>query len=199
MEIELRRLTPELAEDYVYFFDTTPHDDQVDEHKCYCICWCSADAEGKDFSTREQRRAYALQYVASGVLQGYLAYQGNKIVGWCNANTKADCLKCASWRRFMAHVPLDDLEQGVKVKSVFCFVIAPEMRRQGIAALLLEHVCREAAQEGFDVVEAYPWKQWDFGGYYEMYKNSGFTVVQETESGYVMRRQLKHPSQNGRV
>ena len=95
--------------------------------------------------------------------------------------------------------PLDDLEQGVKVKSVFCFVIAPEMRRQGIAALLLEHVCREAAQEGFDVVEAYPWKQWDFGGYYEMYKNSGFTVVQETESGYVMRRQLKHPSQNGRV
>lgn len=191
MEVEIRRLTPELAEDYVRFFDATPHDDSVDEHKCYCVCWCSDDAEGKDFSTRDRRREYARKYVEDGSLQGYLAYQGERVVGWCNANTKADCLKCESWRRFMGHVPLGDLERGLKVKSVFCFVVAPEMKRKGIATLLLDRVCRDAAQDGFDVVEAYPGKSWDFAGYYGMYERSGFSVFLETDNGYIMRKQLK--------
>lgn len=51
MNIEIRKLAPEHAEDYVRFFDTTPHDDCVDEHKCYCVCWCSDDCEGRDYST----------------------------------------------------------------------------------------------------------------------------------------------------
>jgi hypothetical protein len=29
MAIEIRRLAPELAEDYIHFFDITPHDDNV--------------------------------------------------------------------------------------------------------------------------------------------------------------------------
>ena len=35
-------------------FDTTPHDDNVDAHKCYCVCWCSYDFAGKDFSTAKR-------------------------------------------------------------------------------------------------------------------------------------------------
>ena len=34
MDIEIRKLTPDLAEEYVNFFDITPHDDNVEEHKC---------------------------------------------------------------------------------------------------------------------------------------------------------------------
>ena len=37
MKFEIKKLTPELAEDYVHFFDVTPHDDFIDEHKCYCV------------------------------------------------------------------------------------------------------------------------------------------------------------------
>ena len=33
------------------------------------------------------------------------------------------------------------------VKSVFCFAVAPEMREQGIAGLLLERVCEDAQKE----------------------------------------------------
>ena len=145
----------------------------MDEHKCYCVCWCGDDAEGKDFSTRGKRREYALEYVKQGKLQGYLAYQGERIVGWCNANTKAECLRCASWRRFMGNMPEEE-PGDARVKSVFCFVIAPDLRRQGLARLLLERVCHDAAEEGFAYVEAYPWKELDFGGYYEMYQQSGF-------------------------
>ncbi|MDD3999824.1 MAG: GNAT family N-acetyltransferase, partial [Bacilli bacterium] len=74
--------------------------------------------------------------------------------------------------------------------------IAPEMKRKGIATLLLERVCNDAAQDGFDFVEAYPYKassyqSSDFGGYLEMYKNSGFHLFLETEKGLVMRKSLK--------
>lgn len=196
MDIEIRKLIPELAEDYVRFFDTTPHDNNVDEHKCYCVCWCNDDYEGKDLSTVEKRRECALQYVKGNNIQGYLVYSGDTVVGWCNANTKSDCLKCASWRRFMDYVPLEESNTGIKVKSIFCFVIALEMKRKGIATLLLERVCKDALQDGFDFVEAYPYKESsyqssDFGGHFEMYKKSGFDLSFETEQGLVMRKRLK--------
>ncbi len=194
MDIEIRKLSPDLAEDYVHFFDITPHDDNVAEHKCYCVCWCNDDYKGHDFSTAEKRREGALQYVKGNNIQGYLAYSGDTVVGWCNANTKSDCLKCASWQRFMDYVPLEKAD--VKVKSIFCFVIAPEMKRKGIATLLLERVCKDAIQDGFDFAEAYPYKEdsyqsSDFGGHLEMYIKSGFEVSFETDQGPVMRKQLR--------
>lgn len=196
MAIEIRKLIPSLAEDYVKFFDSTPHDDNLDEHKCYCVCWCNDNYEGKDFSTAEKRRKWALQYVKDNNIQGYLAYSGDTVVGWCNANTKSDCLKCASWRRFMNYVPLEESNEKIKVKSIFCFVIAPEMQRKGIATLLLQRVCKDAIQDGFDFVEAYPYKESsyqssDFGGHFEMYIKNGFHVSLETEQGLVMRKSLK--------
>ena len=199
MNIEIRKLTPSLTEDYLYFFDHTPHDDHVDEHKCYCVCWCKEDHQGdyesKYLSSREKRRDYAKQCIQRGSIQGYLAYCGDEIVGWCNANTKSDCLQCRSWRRFMDYVPIDDIDADIKVKSIFCFVIAPEMKRKGIATLLLERVCEDAAQDGFDFVEVYPYKEasWqssDFGGHFEMYRKNGFEVSLETKRGIVMRKQL---------
>lgn len=196
MNIEIRKLTPDLAEDYVHFFDTTPHDDNIEEHKCYCVCWCGDDCEGKDLSSPEKRRDYAIEYVRDNSLQGYLAYYDGKVVGWCNANTKADCLKCYSWRRFMGSVPTEEVSSGIKVKSIFCFVIAPEMKRKGIATRFLERVCQDAAQDGFDLIEAYPNKEFideaaDFMGPVELYRKSGFNVFCETEKRFVMRKHAR--------
>lgn len=196
MAIVIRKLTPDLAEDYVRFFDTTPHDNNVDEHKCYCVCWCNDDCEGKDFSTAKKRRDYAFRYVQNRNIQGYLAYNGSSTVGWCNANTKSECLKCASWRRFMGYVPVEESDKGIKVKSIFCFVIAPELKRKGIATQLLERVCEDAIKDGFDSVEAYPYKEFgwqssNFGGHLDMYIRSGFQVFIDNENGLVVRKQLK--------
>jgi len=195
MNIEIRKLTPDLAEDYVRFFDTTPHDDNTDENKCYCVCWCNDDSEGKDFSTAAKRRDYAEKFVKDGNIQGYLAYHDDKVVGWCNANSRADCLKCESGRRFMGTLPEESPD--VKIKSIFCFVIAPQMRRKGVSARLLERVCEDAAHDGFDFVEAYPNKQFideaaDYMGHIELYKRNGFTVYHEyPELKFIMRKRLK--------
>ena len=199
MNIEIRKLIPDLVKDYIHFFDTTPHSERPDddECKCYCVWWCNDDCEGKDLtSSLEKRRDYAIQYVKGNNIQGYLAYYDDKVVGWCNANTKSDCLKCYCWRRFMGSIPTEELTSGIKVKSIFCFAISPEMRRKGISKLLLERVCQDATQDGFDYVEAYPNKEFideakDFVGPIELYRKSGFTVYYETEDKFVMRKQLK--------
>ncbi|MCE5209028.1 MAG: GNAT family N-acetyltransferase [Chloroflexi bacterium] len=196
MNIEIRKLTSDLAMDYVHFFDTTPHSDNIEDHKCYCVCWCNDDYEGKDFSTPDKRRDYAIQYVKGNNIQGYLAYRDDEVVGWCNANTKSDCLKCCSWQMFMGSIPTDETIPGVKVKSIFCFAIAPEMKRKGIAKRFLERVCQDAARDGFDFVEAYPNKEFideaeDFMGPVKLFIKSGFSVYYETEHKFVMRKQLK--------
>lgn len=193
MDIEIKRLSPELADDYVHFFDVTPHDEYVDTHKCYCVCWCADDYEGKDFSTAAKRRAAAHAYVQQGILQGYLAYHNGKPVGWCNANTKINCLRCCSWRMFMKDVPVSASE---KVKSVFCFVIAPDMQRQGIASRLLEQVIHDAKADGFDAIEAYPNKHFqsvaaDFMGPADLYSKYGFERIGETGDKCIVRKNLK--------
>lgn len=91
MNIEIHKLAPEIAEDYARFFDETPHNDEF-KHKCYCVSWCADAAEGERWPDKTaERRTVAVERVKNGHIRGYLACHDNKIVGWCNANTKSNC------------------------------------------------------------------------------------------------------------
>ena len=196
MNIEIKKLTPDLAEEYAHFFDVTPHDDHTvkDELPCYCITWRSDDAYPSNgyhwYPTREERRERAIQFIKDGKLQGYLAYYGDKIVGWCTAT--ADCQKGINYLR--SYWPIEEYREDVKIKSIFCFVIAPDMQRKGIATRLLEYVCADAAADGFDFVEAYPnvkYTDLDFSGPLSMYEKCGFIKSAEQEGRVVVRKALK--------
>ena len=89
-----------------------------------------------------------------------------------------------------------DKENDYRIKSVFCFVIAPDMRRNGIAKRLLEYVCKDATKDGFDFVEAYPNKDYinearDFMGPKGLYDSFGFDVCSVAKNKLVMRKKLK--------
>lgn len=195
MNIEIRRLTPDLAEDYARFFDVTPHDVNIDERKCYCVIWRNDDTYVGDdhwYPSREERRDHAIQFVKAGSLQGYLAYCGDEIVGWCNAN--ADCQLGVNYLR--SYWPIEEYCADIKVKSIFCFVIAPKMQRKGIATQFVERICKDAADDGFDFVEAYVNKEFidtahDFRGPLAMYEKCGFYKSAEREGRVVVRKALK--------
>lgn len=198
MNIEIKKLSPQMAEDYVRFFDVTPHDDNVYAHKCYCVCWCSADhRRDADLCDVEKRRSLAKQYVKNGIIQGYAAYLGDRMVGWCNANVRAECVNCCSWLRFMQEV---DVATDERVKSIFCFLVAPDMRGKGIAKMLLERVCEDARNEGFNYIEAYPRTQKtagkakeysNFQGPYKMYEQVDFIKYKELSDKAILRKYLK--------
>ncbi|MDD3999496.1 MAG: GNAT family N-acetyltransferase [Bacilli bacterium] len=196
MNSKIKKLSSDLAEDYAYFFDVTPHDVNIDEKKCYCVTWRSDDSyahgEAHWFPTREERRARAIQFVRSGSLQGYLAYHGDEIVGWCNAN--ADCQVCVNYLR--SYWPIEEYREGIKAKSIFCFAIAPKIQRKGVATQLVKRVCKDAADDGFDYVEAYVNKEFietnhDYRGPMAMYEKCGFDVYAERDGKVVMRKALK--------
>ena len=196
MNIEIRRLTPDLAEDYARFFDVTPHNVNTNSGKCYCVTWRSDDSYVGNgdhwFPTCEERRERAIQFVSTSSLQGYLAYCGDEIVGWCNAN--GNCRYCIDYLR--SYWPIEEYHAGIRIKSVFCFVIAPKMQRKGIATQLLERVCKDAVNDGYDLVEAYVDKilndtDEDFRGYLAMYEKCGFTKYAEREGRVVVRKVLK--------
>ena len=198
MNIEIRKLTPDLAEAYAHFFDVTPHDDHTvkDELPCYCVTWRSDDSYVGNgdhwFPTREERRERAIQFVQGGSLQGYLAYRGDEIVGWCNAN--ANCQGGVNYLR--SFWPIEEYRSDIKVKSIFCFVIAPEAQRMGVATRLAERVCQDAAADGFDFVEAYADREFKdtcqaFRGPLAMYEKCGFSQCAERDGKVVVRKALK--------
>lgn len=110
---------------------------------------------------RTAMRASAERMIGQNIIQGYLAYDDDISIGWCNANDK----KC--YQR-VGEFYLDDepaetecpalaRDDGtLKIKSITCFEISPEYRGKGIASALLERVCTDAALDGYDKVEAYP-------------------------------------------
>jgi len=126
-----------------------------------------------------------------GKIQGYLAYCGGKIVGWCNAT--ADCrlgvsvLLSWGW-------PIEECHEKPNIKSIFCFVITPEMQRKGIATMLAECVCKDEADDGFDFVEAYTYNEFTqdgFSGPLALYEKCGFKRCGEQEGKIVVRKALK--------
>lgn len=69
------------------------------------------------------------------------------------------------------------------------------MRRQGIATLLLNRVCRDAVQEGFSWVEAYPANgELDcflhFHGHLSMYEKNGFVLHKEFKGHCIVRKKI---------
>ncbi len=196
MNIEIRKLTPDLLEDYLRFFETDAHADNPNEDRCYCVGWCSADHHSDvDFSSPGKRREAAIQYINNDMIQGYLAYANEKVVGWCNTNTKSSCLNCDGWLRFKTAV--NPTESDDKVKSIYCFTISPKFRRKGIASKLLERACQDAQNEGFHMIEAYPEQHFAdefsaFSGPLDLYKRNGFVVFQEVNDKYKGKYDLRY-------
>jgi len=196
LNIEIRKLQPDLAEEYAHFFDETPHDDHTDkaELPCYCITWRNDETyDDKNthwYPTREERRERAVQFIKAGKMQGYLAYHGERIVGWCNAT--ADCQGGVNYMR--EYYPIEEYNANVKVKSIFCFVVAPDVKKNGIATRLVDYVCNDATADGFDFVEAYPNVEYtplDCRGPLAMYEKCGFSKSTEREGRVVVRKALK--------
>jgi hypothetical protein len=119
MNITIKKLAPELLDDYLFLFEHEVSHDNPDQNwdRCYCVCFAGDDQSAMpDPRLPKQRRELAIEYIKNGKLKGYLAYDDERVVGWCNANNKTSCTKCFSWLRFMQEVPVDSSEN---IKSVF--------------------------------------------------------------------------------
>ena len=194
-ELVIRPLTPALLGDYCYFFENVAHTDNPAWDRCYCVDYCGADNAGMDYDNEspQLRRELAVRFVKAGLIQGYLAYLDSRVAGWLNVNDRSACLRSSGWEQIMGRSPTAADER--KIKSVFCFTVAPALRGRGIAEALLRRAVADAQAAGYACMEAYPNKGeadmfYSYVGPPALYKKLGFQPWGETENRLILRKDL---------
>lgn len=190
MDFLFKRLTPELCEDFIYFFDHSAFSDHEEWAGCFCLeSHITHDEDTRLEGKINARRLLARELVMSGVMNGYLVYKGSEIVGWCNCDDKMNYAPICGNGSLMR----GDEEKG-KIKSIYCFDIAPAYRGQGLTHLMLDKVCEDAKIDGYSFVEVYPHAdtkyEYQYHGPIRLYKKHGFEMLCQGDWLCVMRKRL---------
>lgn len=183
MSFLIKPLSPELIEDYLFFFDHMVFSENPDWSRCYCYSYHFTGASEE--WTKETNRDAVIKLISENRMRGYLAFDGDKPVGWCNANNK---------NNFQAFTDQDYSQKDVC--AIVCFLISPDYRRRGISQQLLERVCNDYTRErGYAMIEAYPRKdkpscEGNYHGHLSLYEKFSFGVEEEFDDHYVVRKLL---------
>ncbi|MBO4758670.1 MAG: hypothetical protein J5505_01280 [Spirochaetaceae bacterium] len=115
----IKRLSPALLEDYFDFFDNRAFADGSPFYPCYCNAFNMsreriqreffAHAEelgGGDNGWKNALRESAVRMVKNGEVQGYLVYDNNLAIGWCNTSDRLNYFRVGEFD--LSNVPLDE-------------------------------------------------------------------------------------------
>ena len=189
MQLSIQPLTPALAHTFCDYltnldFANTPH-----WASCFCRFYhteCSAE----EWMARslEVNRAEALREIEAGRMRGYLAFDGESCVGWCNANDLSQFLRL--------HEDAQKYCAGKRVACTICFVIHPAYRGKGIARQLLARAVSDYRAAGYDAMIALPVEaegagQRRYRGTLHMFQEAGYRELEVIDHLHVMWLDLK--------
>jgi GNAT superfamily N-acetyltransferase len=189
LEMTIRRLTPQLLDDYLAFFDGPAFADNPDWAPCYCyypyaVEGGATDEAGDAFLARsaEANRQAITEAITCGRAEGYMAYVDGRVVGWVSAAPRE---RYPQW----ALLPGDSARTGVTP----CFTIDPRWRRRGIARRLLTAAIDGLRADGMLRLEAGPYAdpQDDahrYRGTVELYGSAGYVRVADLPGGITLMR-----------
>jgi GNAT superfamily N-acetyltransferase len=133
---------------------------------CYCQFYLDTDAdiEGADL-TAERNRQKACDRIASGTMRGYLAFDGDEVVGWVAANKANN----------FAQLPPTSEDTA----RILCFIVEPNHQGKGVATALLDFAIEDLTTQGFTTVEAAPlasdeFASWAYRGKLSTFLKAGF-------------------------
>jgi GNAT superfamily N-acetyltransferase len=196
-ELAVKPLSPDLAGAFLRFFDHERGPAFADNPrwtKCYChyyevpreIEWDSLSAVQNQVAMRSR--------IEIGEMEGFLAYDGDEVIGWMNAQPRHKLPHCFE-RMNIAATSLSC--QAYEAAVIVCFVIAPKQRRRGVASTLLTEGLWSLASRGIKLVDAFPFKADDsesaadhYHGPLSLFLGEGFTVLREDDDVTVVRKML---------
>lgn len=193
-DIIIRPLTQELTFDYLDFFDNRAFTDGNPNGPCYCTSPNQDEETIKQMvsefpinGVKETVRKYAVKMLDENKIQGYLAFDGDTSIGWCNA---------ADIESYVGFVPeFARANTCGRTISIVCFEIAPEYRGKGIASAFIDRVCADAKANGYIAVEGYAKiyeerNDYDYQGPVRLYQKAGFEEVMRQDGQIIMRKLL---------
>jgi GNAT superfamily N-acetyltransferase len=123
------------------------HAPEQGEGWCCCVAWWVAGWDGWQARSAEENRAIRDRLFDSGEHDGYMAYEGDLPVGWCQVGPRDRLRKLAA--QF-------DLPADPGAWAVTCFVVVPGARRRGVARRMLEAEIADLPGRGARRLEAFP-------------------------------------------
>jgi len=146
-DLEIHPLSASRLADYLRFFETRALTDNPRWAGCHCY-FPHHDPKTTDWAERSgpQNREAICACFARGTAQGYLTYRNGEVVGWFSAAPRA-------LYPMLSDGPVLDAEA---TGAIFCCVVAPEARGQGIAGRLLQAACDGLRARGLRWVQAEP-------------------------------------------
>ena len=185
MAIEIRALTTEDASIFIDYF-TGPHFGHA-PHWAGCFCrYYQAEVSQETWVSRkgEDNRQEAIAEIEAGRMKGYLAFDGDTCVGWCNANTVSAYIR-------VRDVLLPLATEG-EFGATLCFVIHPKYRGQGLARKMLKHIVNEYQVAGYAGMLAAPFDSKEnpekrYRGTIKMYEEMGYSQVEEKDGIHTMK------------
>jgi GNAT superfamily N-acetyltransferase len=194
MQLTIKPLAPDLFPAYLDFFDNRAFSKTDVNGPCYCTCPTQTSEEidrmVSEFAgdIKGTLRKYAAKMLAEGKIRGYLAFDGETVVGWCNAAKKETYVK--NRYQFIPDFAWDGDSDAVM--AIVCFSIAPDYRGKGVSTALLTRVIEDAIAAGYSAVEGYAHLrkgegEFDFKGPEKLFAKLGFTLAAEKNGVAVMR------------
>lgn len=178
-----------MSQEFLDYFDHDAFSDHAEWSACYCLESHLSQPEEEACQTKEARRQKAKELIQQGIMNGYLLYDGRRIVGWCNAGDKVTYQPL--WED--PFFSLEAVKPG-QTKVLYCIDIAPDYRGKGLANRVMEQFLADAKQEGCSYAEGYPFSDHDFPyqykGPFRLYQTYGFTLEREGPQSCVMRKKL---------
>lgn len=154
---------------------------------CFCVAWWVESWDGWGDRTAEQNRNLRDRLFQKGNFDGYLLYDGNNPVGWCQVGPRDRLIKLV--RQF-------GLSPSPNTWAITCFLILPEYRRQGNANFLLSEVVRDLRKRGIKYLESFPKRglgldELDlWNGPEQIFIQSGFLLVQDHPQRPILRLEI---------
>lgn len=188
MNLSVRPLDPSLAETFVGFFDSLSFEHAKDWKGCYCRYYQTPVAtEVWMRRPASLNREDALLAIRNGSMTGFLAFEGDRCVGWVNAGEAQNYPRLAK-----------DLEPFCgtgKTGLSICFVVDPEWRNRGIARSLLGAAVADFRKRGFSRLLGLPLDvpmpgDRRYRGTLNMYREAGFAERARIGNTVVMELSL---------
>ena len=176
--VEIRRLSIDELQGFLDFMGGPAFATNPQWAGCYCQFYLNAPGEGNWVEDRgETNRKKACDRIIDGTMQGYLAFDGQTVIGWMAAN-KANNFKA---------VP----RTAEDVARVLCFVIDADHQGGGVATTLLRFAIQDLAAQGFRSLEAAPRSsdEFDSAGYrgkLSTYVKAGFKLESKIDEFHVL-------------
>ena len=187
MDISIRPLVPGMAGEFFRYFEESAFLPGDPRANCYCLE--SHMADEASYKEVFDRRMLAKNLIDSGRMTGYLLFDGDVPVGWCNVGDKCSYETVYGDERFYS----TDCAPG-QISIMYCMDIAEGYQGRGLGTMVLERFLTDTRSRGSIYAEGYPFTNggypWQYHGTVGQYERLGFSLFAERPGFYIYRKEL---------